>query len=656
MMGRTGVDKKLWDYRWMAAVFAGALLSILVLGLVIMSGPARAVPGDPCPDCVVVHNPPEVTVNSSVVTINEGTQVTNAGTYDDTSDDDSDTVSITVKDSGGQTLGSVTGGGFESGTWNWSYTPPDGPSSQTLTVTARDSTNRSSSTTFTLNVNNVAPTVNLQSGSFSSVPEGGSFAKGYSSYGYNILVSDPGNDTWTVNTGCGANGSEWFESTTQVWCGFFDGPGSSTVSATATDSDGFISNTASVNVNVTNMNPQAALEAPASINEGQTATISLTDGNFSFQDGETDTNAGFHYAFDCNGGSLTTAAYGNSGTANSTTCPTTDNGTKTVRAKIMDKDGGSNEYTKNITVNNVAPTATINAPASVNQGNNFTVSLGSVSDPSSADTLTYAFDCGNGAGYGTPISTPSTTCNAADKPTLTVKGKVMDDDGGSNEYTKSVNVNNVFPTGTIQVNGGAPGTNNAIVNLTLSATDPPPGSNVGMMRFRNEDTTTWSAWEPYATSRPGWQLSSGDGTKTVFVEYKDNAQNVSQGIISDQILLDTTDSTAPTVIKWTPKTKKTSPTANVIATFSEKMSKASVEAANVSGLPTTFTLKKKGTTKTLAATVTYSEPTATTFKAVLNPTGKLRPGATYTATVTSAATDLVGNPLVKKTWTFTVKS
>jgi hypothetical protein len=646
MVRSTGVGKKQWEHRLVVAVFAALLLSMLALAFALR--PAWAIPGDPCPDCEPpVNNPPTVAANSGSVSIPEGQTALNSGTF---SDPDNDPVTITASS------GTVTKNATN-GTWSWSFPTTDGPDqNRTVTITADDGTD-TDTTSFSLTVNNVAPTVNLQSGSYSSVPEGGSFAKGYSSYGYNILVSDPGNDTWTVNTGCGANGSEWFESTTQVWCGFFDGPGSSTVSATATDSDGFISNTASVLVNVTNADPWAVLNAPTSINEGSSAAISLTNGGFvSPQDGETDTNAGFRYAFACNGGSLSTATYGNSGTANSTTCPTTDNGMKTVRGRIIDKDGGFSEYIKSVGVNNVAPTATFSAPASVNQGSNFTISLGSIADPSSADTLTYAFDCGDGSGYGTPISTPSTTCNAADKPTLTVKGKVMDDDGGLNEYTKSVNVNNVFPTGTIKINGGAPATNNAAVNLTLSSQDPLPGSDMGEMRFRNEDTATWSTWQRYATSR-AWQLSSGDGTKTVNVEYKDNAGNVSQGVISDQILLDTTDFTAPTVLKWTPTTKRVSPTANVIATFSEKMYKASVEATNSNGLPTAFTLKKGA--KQVAARVTYVETTTatgTTYKAILDPNRKLVAGATYTATVTPAATDFVGNPLVAKTWKFTVKS
>jgi hypothetical protein len=328
-------------------------------------------------------------------------------------------------------------------------------------------------------------------------------------------------------------------------------------------------------------------------------------------------------------------------------------------------NAAGNTATQTVNVANVAPTATFNAPASVNQGANFTLSLTGVSEPSSTDTnagFTYAFDCGDGSGY-VSAPTASTNCIAAlDQPTVTVKGKVTDKDGGSNEYTANVNVNNVYPTGTIRINNNAATTNNPIVSLTLSATDPPPGSNVGQMRFRNENTQTWSAWEPYQTSRQ-WQLSSGDGTKTVFVEYKDNAGNLSQGTTSDDIQLDTTtptDTTAPKVQDWTPKRTGTARSRPTVI-FSEQMNVASVEATNASGLPTTFTLKKG--TRSVAATVTYVE-VGTTYKAVLTPSSRLRSGVTYTATLTIDAKDAAGNALDQdpntagdqaKVWKFRVK-
>ncbi len=82
------------------------------------------------------------------------------------------------------------------------------------------------------------------------------------------------------------------------------------------------------------------------------------------------------------------------------------------------------------------------------------------------------------------------------------------------------------------INGGASLTNSTSVTLTLSASDT--GSGVSQMGFSN-DGSTWSSWETYATPK-SWTLSSGDGTKTVYVQFKDKAENVSESF-SDTILL-----------------------------------------------------------------------------------------------------------------------
>ena len=79
-------------------------------------------------------------------------------------------------------------------------------------------------------------------------------------------------------------------------------------------------------------------------------------------------------------------------------------------------------------------------------------------------------------------------------------------------------------TGSIVIDGGAPTTANATVTLTLSATEHLCG--VGQMSFSN-DNTNWSDPEPFATTRPGWRVSSGTGTKTVYVEFYDTAGNAS---------------------------------------------------------------------------------------------------------------------------------
>ena len=98
------------------------------------------------------------------------------------------------------------------------------------------------------------------------------------------------------------------------------------------------------------------------------------------------------------------------------------------------------------------------------------------------------------------------------------------------------------PTGTILINNVDVYTNSTSVTLYLSASDSTSG--VSKMRFSN-DGGIWSSEEDYAATR-AWMLTSGDGTKTVYVQYKDNAGNRSASM-SDAIILDTTAPADPTL-------------------------------------------------------------------------------------------------------------
>lgn len=94
------------------------------------------------------------------------------------------------------------------------------------------------------------------------------------------------------------------------------------------------------------------------------------------------------------------------------------------------------------------------------------------------------------------------------------------------------------PTGTISINSGAVATTLSTVTLNLTASDT-GGSGLDKMRFSNDGTFDTEPWEDYATTRAGWILSvvTGRGTKTVYVQYKDNAGNISVGPLSDTIVL-----------------------------------------------------------------------------------------------------------------------
>jgi hypothetical protein len=233
-------------------------------------------------------------------------------------------------------------------------------------------------------------------------------------------------------------------------------------------------------VNVTNGAPTATgLTTNSPVSEGSPITLELA--------GVTDPSsvdaASLRYAFDCGTGYGTAISYATAGTANSGSCSTNDNGTRAVKGKVFDKDGDSNEYTANVTINNVAPSATgLTTNSPVNEGSNITLSLANVTDPSTVDvaTLHFAFDCGSGYGtaisYATSGTTNSATCPTTDNGTRSVKGKVFDKDEGSNEYTATVTINNVAPTVTVvSTNPSGPlelSNGQVVAAVSVTFTDP----------------------------------------------------------------------------------------------------------------------------------------------------------------------------------------
>ena len=91
-------------------------------------------------------------------------------------------------------------------------------------------------------------------------------------------------------------------------------------------------------------------------------------------------------------------------------------------------------------------------------------------------------------------------------------------------------------------------TSRSTVQLILRARDTLPGSGLASMRFSN-DGASWSAWKPYDPSYGSWQLTPGDGPKTVYAQFTDVVGNISD-VASDGIIF---DSTRPTVTAPEPR-------------------------------------------------------------------------------------------------------
>jgi hypothetical protein len=252
------------------------------------------------------------------------------------------------------------------------------------------------------------------------------------------------------------------------------------------------------------------------INEGTSATITVSASN------PTGISDVLQYEFDCdNNGSYEIGPQ----SINTASCAFDDNGSFTVNVRVSNTYGSTTGSTI-VTVNNVAPTAAFNAPASANEGANFNLSLTSPSDPSSADTaagFTYAFDCGDGSGYGTFSAVNNTTCTAAHNSSQSVKGKIQDKDGGFTEYTASVSVDITAPTVTA-FTVPSKSSSLTIPITTFTATDDV--AVTGYM-ITTSSTAPLAGDAGWSASAPASYHVASNGNYTLYPWAKDASGNVS---------------------------------------------------------------------------------------------------------------------------------
>jgi Bacterial Ig domain len=306
---------------------------------------------------------------------------------------------------------------------------------------------------------------------------------------------------------------------------------SGSVTVTADDGHG---NTATdtFNYSAVNVAPTAAITgAPSTSPEGTQISLGSTVTDPS----SADTSAGFTYAWSV---AKDGNPYGSGSSATFSFTPD-DDGTYVVSFSATDKDGATGQATDaTITVTNVAPTGTFNAPAAhVSEGSSFSLSIGGVTDPSSVDTAAgfeYAFDCGDGSGYSSFSSSSSVTCNSAvDGPaTLNVGGEVEDKDGGVSTYSGTVSVDNVAPTvGTLSV-GGASGTactGGNSVTLDFGFTDPGVNDAAWAVDISWGDGSHTAYNASTQGSQPQHSHSYGAGAYTISVSVTDKDGGVGSG-------------------------------------------------------------------------------------------------------------------------------
>lgn len=174
--------------------------------------------------------------------------------------------------------------------------------------------------------------------------------------------------------------------------------------------------------------------------------------------------------------------------------------------------------------------------------------------------------------------TSTTSSSLGDGPSWSFNVKTRDNAGNWNSnYTSygPFKIDGTAPiNGTISVNNGAASTTSIVVTLNnLSASDG-NGSGVSQMRFSN-NSSTWSGWENYTSSKSNWDLSSfggnsAAGQKWVYIQYRDIIGNQSSSFPDDinytlniqvtiqstpsnlQVVVDGIAYTTTQIFSWTP--------------------------------------------------------------------------------------------------------
>ncbi|MGD8505569.1 MAG: PKD domain-containing protein [Candidatus Bathyarchaeota archaeon] len=210
-------------------------------------------------------------------------------------------------------------------------------------------------------------------------------------------------------------------------------------------------------------------------------------------------------------------------------------GTYTVNLTVTDNDGLWHSTTKSLTViEDSNPPTTVDDYDGLWHTTDFTITLTATDDMSGVAETYYKINDG-----------PTKTVSTHGQPLITIEGANNKleywsiDKAGNEELPHKIltriKLDKTAPTGSVIVNNGDTYTTSTSVTLTLTATDVTSG--VYQVRFSNDGVWDTEPWEDFSPTKI-WTLTSGDGTKIVHYQIKDNAGLVSI-TYSDTIILDT---------------------------------------------------------------------------------------------------------------------
>lgn len=312
------------------------------------------------------------------------------------------------------------------------------------------------------------------------------------------------------------------------YAGTRDSAYSGTVGLRVRDEIGQVSWVEKSMVWVLNVAPVATFKSGGAVTLGQNGSVSFSNPS---DPSAADTAAGFRYSYDLNNDG-TYEVMGS--TASSGVVPAaylSTVGTHTVRAAILDKDGGHSEYTTTLTVNPkpvvTPPTAEAGGPYTVNEG--ASVTLVGTGTPAAGRTIAsyeWDFDYVGGTFYveGTGKNFVFSTGSTDGPVTRTIAFRVRDDQGNLSAIdTTTVQIKNAPPTA--QLVCPASTTVGTAVKVYLQyLQDPSLADNAAYFKFSydwNDDGTWEMADNGWNNEMTPASFVATAGTKKLRVRVKD---------------------------------------------------------------------------------------------------------------------------------------
>lgn len=213
------------------------------------------------------------------------------------------------------------------------------------------------------------------------------------------------------------------------------------------------------------------------------------------------------------------------------------NQSQTVTITALGSTGLSATTSFQLTVNNVAPTLTLNGPAAINEGATYLLSLAS-SDPGADSIQSWTINWGDGVIQNVPGNPNSATHVYADGPnTYTISATAIDEDGSySAGNSVGVTVNNIAPTASFANNGPITYGQSATVSFSNQRDDSSADTTAGF-RYAYSLTgdftgITYASGSSAETTQVYAGLSAGDHTIYARIIDKDNGFTLVSTVVS----------------------------------------------------------------------------------------------------------------------------